>query len=459
MHVLVYFFDTRTNLILNHHLYACVLQVFRNEDVDATHHPEFTSCARISLILITLTIFICACVVSLQVFRNEGVDATHHPEFTSCEAYAVDLDYADMMTMTENLFRAVVVAVNRRKMRVTAAAATDAADAAVATADGNNGGDDADAALNRFSVHDPATGDSLVCDARQPFQRIDVMQCLHAHLCGDGDSGDGNGGGVGVSLPDPNCHSPATVQQWFLLCQRRGIALTPPTPPPPSSSSSTSQSSAASQSSSSGYPAADAGFLTPYLLDKLIGDIVEPLCVAPTLVTNHPLSLSPLAKAHDATSAPDMIGLTERFEFFVGGRELANAYSELNDPAEQRRRLVLQAALSKPRHDADAVTANVAAAAAAAATDVATDDVAEEVYEHSVSDMDDVFHPPDEAFCRALEHGLPPTAGWGIGIDRLVMLMTQQTNLREVLMFPLVRPPTTTTMTTTTQTTSKKEVE
>ncbi|BAM81103.1 lysine--tRNA ligase, cytoplasmic [Cyanidioschyzon merolae strain 10D] len=133
------------------------------------------------------------------------------------------------------------------------------------------------------------------------------------------------------------------------------------------------------------------------LLDKLFGALVEPKCVSPTFVCDHPEIMSPLAKWH--RNRP---GLTERFELFVNGRELCNAYTELNDPFVQRERF-----LSSQR-DADKGDAEAMA--------------------------------KDEDFCTALEYALPPTAGWGIGIDRLVMLLADQNNIKEVVLFPALRP-------------------
>jgi len=134
-----------------------------------------------------------------------------------------------------------------------------------------------------------------------------------------------------------------------------------------------------------------------HALDKLFERIVEPQLVQPTFVYGYPVVLSPLAKR--MRDDPD---LTERYELFAAHMELANAFTELNDPDDQRRRFELQA-LEKAAGD------------------------------HEVP-------PPDWDFVTALEYGMPPTAGIGIGVDRLVMMLTDNASIRDVLLFPLQRP-------------------
>ncbi|CAO3656817.1 unnamed protein product [Mucor hiemalis] len=191
-----------------------------------------------------------------------------------------------------------------------------------------------------------------VIDFQKPFRRINVMDRLTSEL--------------GTSLAFLSQKDP--LDQLVSLCTQRGIKLSGP-------------------------------LTLSRVLDRLISDLIEPECIQPTFLYNPPLALSPLAK-----DTVDRNGQTvaARFELFVGGKEIVNAYEELNDPTEQRRRFRLQL---QDRIDGD-LEAPV----------------------------------PDEDFCEALEYALPPTAGWGMGVDRLVQLMTGATHIREVLAFPVMRP-------------------
>lgn len=177
-----------------------------------------------------------------------------------------------------------------------------------------------------------------------PYRRIDVMEELQKH-CGD--------------IPDVS-----DTAHLDKLCKDHSIACSEPR-------------------------------TASRLLDKLISTYIEPQCVQPTFVIGHPAIMCPLAKKKPETE------LTERFELFVCGKELCNAYSELNDPAEQLARF----------------------------TEQAKDKAA----------GDDEIGDIDHDFINALKFGMPPTAGWGLGIDRFVMMLTDAESIRDVILFPATK--------------------
>lgn len=135
------------------------------------------------------------------------------------------------------------------------------------------------------------------------------------------------------------------------------------------------------------------------MLDKLVGHFLEVDCLQPTFIMDHPVIMSPLAKYHR-----DNAELTERFELFVCYKEICNAYTELNNPLTQRERF------------------------------------AEQAKDRAAGDDEGMFF--DEGFCTSLEYGLPPTGGFGLGIERLTMMLSNMNNIKEVLLFPAMRPDT-----------------
>ncbi|KAG0367920.1 lysine--tRNA ligase-like protein [Gamsiella multidivaricata] len=136
----------------------------------------------------------------------------------------------------------------------------------------------------------------------------------------------------------------------------------------------------------------------PRIMDRIISQFIEPECIQPTFLWGHPVIMSPLAKDIKLDSGRTVAG---RFELFVAGKEIVNAYEELNDPVQQRDRF------TKQQQDKDS--------------------------------GDEEAQPMDQAFCGALEYGLPPTGGWGMGVDRVCQILTGSSHIRDVLAFPTMR--------------------
>ncbi|KAJ1917259.1 lysyl-tRNA synthetase [Mycoemilia scoparia] len=255
-------------------------------------------------------------------FRNESIDLTHNPEFTTCEFYMAYADVNDLMNITEQMVAGMVKSI-----------------------------------FGTYTVPYHINGhdqEPITLDFSPPFNRISMIKGLEEKL--------------NVKFPPATeLHTDETNKFLSDLCTKNGVEC--------------------------GAPRTNAR-----LLDKLVGEYLESQCVEkPTFIMDHPQMMSPLAKYHRSTP-----GLSERFELFVGTREICNAYTELNDPKVQRELFALQA------KDKDA--------------------------------GDDEAQVIDENFCTALEFGLPPTGGWGMGIDRLTMFLTDSINIKEVIAFPAMHP-------------------
>lgn len=258
-----------------------------------------------------------------RVFRNEQIDMTHNPEFTICEFYMAYADMYDLMDMTESMISGLVKYLT--------------------------GG-------TKVTFHPKGKGEGMPkyeVDFQTPWKRFDMIGELEKQL--------------GVTFPPGETLHDENANKFLRdLCQKHNVDCSEPK-------------------------------TNARLLDKLVGEFIETQCINPSFIVGHPQVMSPLAKYH--RSRP---GLCERFEAFMCTKEFANAYTELNDPYDQRDRFVEQTRQKD-----------------------AGDDEAQGV---------------DETFLDALEYGLPPTGGWGIGIDRLVMFLTDSANIKEVLLFPAMRP-------------------
>jgi len=252
-------------------------------------------------------------------FRNEGIDLTHNPEFTSCEFYMAYADYHKIMEMTEDMISSMVKHI-----------------------------------MGSYVIDYHAEGpdkEAVKIDFTPPWPRISMIEEIEEK--------------TGVKLPR-DFSSESSRQALDDLVKSCKLECAPPR-------------------------------TAARLLDKLCGHFIEDRIQNPAFIVEHPQVMSPLAKWH--RNKP---GLTERFELFVNGRELCNAYTELNDPRRQLECFAEQA--------------------------------------HAKEAGDEEAQQIDGAFITALEHGLPPTGGWGCGIDRLTMLLTDQSSIKEVILFPAMKP-------------------
>ena len=251
-------------------------------------------------------------------FRNEGIDLTHNPEFTTCEFYWAYADVYDVMNLTEELVSGLVKHVT--------------------------GGYE--------TVFHTQSGEEYNVNWKAPWRRVEMIPALEE--------------ATGEKFPPGDqLHTAETGEFLKKVLKKTGVECSPP-------------------------------LTNARMLDKLVGEFIEETCVNPTFITGHPQMMSPLAKYHRQN-----VGLCERFEAFVCKKEIVNAYTELNDPFDQRLRFEEQA--------------------------------------RQKDQGDDEAQLIDENFCTSLEYGLPPTGGWGMGIDRLVMFLTDNYSIKEVLAFPFMK--------------------
>jgi lysyl-tRNA synthetase, class II len=294
-----------------------------------------------------------------RTFRNEGLSRKHNPEFTILEFYQAYATFTDLMELTETM-----VAELARDVAGGTRVTWDGAELELA------------APWRRITVRDAVRELGGVAEATRVFEdpvfaaevaigagvpAVDVLRVFLEPLAGAAQ--------VGLD-------SDATKAQWKQASERPGMA----------------------RALVERYPNQDARRIAAGHLGFLVFEATaEAKLVQPTFLCEYPLAVSPLARKNDQDGA-----FCDRFELFVNGREIANGFSELNDPDDQRARFAAQV---RAKAVGDAETMEL-----------------------------------DEDYCRALEVGLPPTAGEGIGIDRLVMLLTGQSSIRDVILFPLMRP-------------------
>jgi lysyl-tRNA synthetase class 2 len=277
-------------------------------------------------------------------FRNEGVSTQHNPEFTMLEFYQAYANYFDLMQLTEELIAFVAREVNGTTTVEFNGRAIDFAQWRRITMR---------EAIREFWPEEPGARPALTA-----FESAPVLQArLHAAI----DS-------LEDAVSETTRHTPERIAALKTMLG----AMT-----------------AVYYDSLKGAPAGKSVY-------NLFEAVVEPFLIQPTIIYDYPVEVSPLSKAK-----PDDPAHVERFEFFAGGFELGNAFSELNDPVEQHKRFAQQLA-ERARGDDEA-------------------------------------HQMDEDYVRALAYGLPPTAGEGLGVDRLVMLLTGSKSIRDVILFPLMR--------------------
>ncbi len=291
-------------------------------------------------------------------FRNEGIDTSHNPEFTMLEFYQAYSNYHDLMDLTQEIIQHVAIEVNGTT-------------------------------ITHFDGHEIDLGCWTKLSMREAIIKFWDERCFG---------------------PRPSMEDFSSSVRWrtavsgaleFTKASRVNHIYAPAFDLSNAYDRINHPDLAAQGYRESFLTFQESNLQDESLLGKSIADVfeylAEPHLIQPTIIYDFPLAVSPLSK-----QKPDEPDWTERFEFYIGGFEVGNAFSELNDPVEQRARFLDQVA-QRDRGDDEA-------------------------------------HPIDDDYVRALGYGLPPTAGEGIGIDRLTMLLTGSKSIRDVILFPLMRP-------------------
>jgi lysyl-tRNA synthetase class 2 len=300
-------------------------------------------------------------------FRNEDISIRHNPEFTTCEIYHAFKDYEYMIKFTQDFLKELCIFLNEDMNNINDNSNNTYIDKEKSNNNNYNNKTKLEIFLNNNEVNynnDNNAYDKIEIDFNNEFNKFDVNTELENYF----NTNLSNIYDKEIyykkleNLFEDFINNNNTIREKTIKNTGKGKNLS-----------------------------------LKKKIDKLIENIIEPKCIQPSFIINHPLLLSPLAKANEKNP-----NLAERFEFFVNKVELINAYSELNNAEEQKYRFFEQMNLNKN------------------------------------GEFDDELHPNDEDYIEALSYGMPPTAGWGLGIDRLCMLFLGLRNIKEVILFPMM---------------------